>query len=41
MEMGAVAEDIAMTIHPHPSTSETVMEAAEVVVGMAMHVLRG
>jgi len=40
MEMGAEAEDIAMTIHPHPSTSETVMEAAESVFGTAMHTLK-
>lgn len=29
IEMGAVAEDIAMSIHPHPTLSETLMEAAE------------
>lgn len=40
MEMGAVAEDLAMTIHPHPSISETVMEAAEGVVGTAIHAMR-
>lgn len=37
MEMGAEADDIAMTIHPHPSTSETLMEAAEGVFGKAIH----
>ena len=40
MEMGAEAEDLALTIHPHPSTSETVMEAAESVLGTAIHMLR-
>ena len=40
MEMGATAEDLALTIHPHPSTSETVMEAAESVLGTAIHMLR-
>lgn len=40
IEMGAAAEDLAMTIHPHPSTSETVMEAAESVLGTAIHALR-
>lgn len=40
MEMGAEAEDLAMTIHPHPATSETLMEAAEAVVGQAIHALR-
>ena len=29
VEMGAVAEDLRLTIHPHPTLSETVMEAAE------------
>lgn len=37
MEMGAEADDLAMTIHPHPSTSETLMEAAEGVFGAAIH----
>lgn len=40
IEMGAEAEDIAMTIHPHPATSETIMEAAEAVLGHAIHVMR-
>lgn len=40
IEMGATAEDLALTIHPHPSTSETVMEAAESVLGTAIHALR-
>jgi len=39
IEMGAVAEDVALTIHPHPTLSETVGEAAEVLVGSATHVL--
>jgi dihydrolipoamide dehydrogenase len=34
-EMGAVAQDVALTIHPHPTLSETVAEAAEVFLGMA------
>ena len=33
IEMGAVAEDIALSIHAHPSLSETLMEAAERVMG--------
>lgn len=40
IEMGAEAGDLAMTIHPHPNTSETVMEAAESVFGPATHVMR-
>ena len=31
--MGATAEDLALTIHPHPTLSETVMESAEVFFG--------
>ena len=37
MEMGATAEDIALTVHPHPTLSETVMECAEVFFGHATH----
>ena len=37
MEMGAVAQDLALTIHPHPTLSETVMEAAEVFFGQSPH----
>jgi dihydrolipoamide dehydrogenase len=33
IEMGADAEDLAATIHPHPTLSETVMFAAEMVEG--------
>lgn len=38
MEMGAVAEDVAASIHPHPTLSETVMEAAESFLGQATHI---
>jgi len=38
VEMGAVAEDLALTIHPHPTLSETVMEAAEAALGKSVHV---
>ena len=37
MEMGATAEDIALTLHPHPTLSETLMECAEVFFGHATH----
>jgi dihydrolipoamide dehydrogenase len=37
MEMGATAEDIALTVHAHPTLSETVMECAEVFFGHATH----
>jgi dihydrolipoamide dehydrogenase len=40
IEMGALTDDLAMTIHPHPATSETIMEAAEAVFGRAIHVAR-
>ena len=40
IEMGATAKDMAMTIHPHPTVSETVMESAEVFFGEATHVYR-
>ncbi|MGE0481642.1 MAG: dihydrolipoyl dehydrogenase [Phycisphaerae bacterium] len=40
MEMGAEPDDLAMTIHPHPATSETIMEAAEGVFGSAIHTAR-
>lgn len=29
IEMGATVEDLAMTIHPHPTLGEVIMEAAE------------
>jgi dihydrolipoamide dehydrogenase len=40
VEMGATAEDLKLTIHPHPTLSETVMEAAEVFFGQSTHVYR-
>ncbi len=40
IEMGALVDDVAMTIHPHPTLSETVMEAAEVFFGHSTHVYR-
>nr|MDQ3349576.1 FAD-dependent oxidoreductase [Acidobacteriota bacterium] len=40
VEMGANATDVRMTIHPHPTLSETVMESAEVFFGQATHVYR-
>ena len=40
IEMGALASDVAMTIHPHPTLSETVMESAEVFYGTSTHIYR-
>ncbi len=37
VEMGAVAEDLALTIQPHPTLSETIMEAAERAMGQSTH----
>jgi len=37
IEMGATVEDIALTIHPHPTLSETLMEAADAFYGHATH----
>jgi dihydrolipoamide dehydrogenase len=37
MEMGATVEDIALTIHPHPTLSETLMEGADAYYGHATH----
>ncbi|HTU17813.1 MAG TPA: dihydrolipoyl dehydrogenase [Gemmataceae bacterium] len=37
IEMAASARDVAMTMHAHPTLSETVMEAAESLYGMAVH----
>jgi dihydrolipoamide dehydrogenase len=38
IEMGANATDLKLTIHPHPTLSETVMEAAEVFFGQSTHI---
>jgi dihydrolipoamide dehydrogenase len=40
IEMAAVASDVQCTIHPHPTLSETVMEAAEVFFGHSTHMYR-
>ena len=40
IEMGALAKDVALTIHPHPTLSETLMESAEVFFGTSTHVYR-
>ncbi len=37
LEMGAFLEDIALTIHPHPTMSEAVQEAVEAALGKAVH----
>jgi dihydrolipoamide dehydrogenase len=39
IEMGATAEDIGLTMHPHPTFSESIMESAELLHGRAIHVV--
>lgn len=38
VEMGATAEDLAAIVHPHPTLSETLLEAAEAFFGHSTHV---
>jgi dihydrolipoamide dehydrogenase len=40
IEMGATAEDLKLVIHPHPTLSESAMEAAEVFFGQSTHVYK-
>jgi dihydrolipoamide dehydrogenase len=40
VEMAAVADDVKLSIHPHPTLSETVMESAEAFFGQATHIYR-
>ncbi len=40
VEMGAVVSDIKLSIHPHPTLSETMMESAEVFFGQSTHIYR-
>lgn len=40
IEMGATAKDLALTIHPHPTLSETIMESAEAFYGHCTHIFR-
>jgi dihydrolipoamide dehydrogenase len=39
IEMGATAKDIALTVHPHPTLSETLMECAEAFYGNATNAI--
>ena len=40
IEMGATATDLKLSIHPHPTLTETMMESAEVFFGQSTHVYR-
>jgi dihydrolipoyl dehydrogenase len=39
VEMGATAKDLSLAVHPHPTLSETLMEAAEAFYGHATHTM--
>ncbi|SPF39401.1 lipoamide dehydrogenase, E3 component is part of three enzyme complexes [Syntrophobacter sp. SbD1] len=39
IEMGALAEDVGLSIHPHPTLSESEEEAAEAFLGSSTHIL--
>lgn len=39
IEMGAVAQDINLTVHPHPTLSEALREATAAAIGEAVHVI--
>lgn len=40
IEMGATTEDMAFSIHPHPTLTETIMEAAEGIYGASTHLMK-
>ena len=40
IEMGARLEDLALTIHPHPTLGEAMMECAEAALGHAVHIIQ-
>ncbi len=40
VEMAALASDLSLTIHPHPTLSETLMEAAEAYYGYPTHIFK-
>src|SRR5437764_4645941 len=39
IEMGAIVKDLALAVHPHPTLSETLMEAAEVFYGHSVSIM--
>jgi dihydrolipoamide dehydrogenase len=39
LEMGATIEDIGLSIHPHPTITESIQDAAELIHGKAIHIL--
>ena len=40
IEMGATTEDISFSMHPHPTLTETLMEAAEGIYGASTHLMK-
>ena len=40
IEMGATVEDVALTIHPHPTLPEAIMAASESASGRPIHQLK-
>jgi dihydrolipoamide dehydrogenase len=40
IEMAALAKDLKLTIHPHPTLSETIMESAELIYGASTHMYK-
>jgi len=40
IEMGATLDDLALTVHPHPTLPEALMEATEAAKGKAIHILK-
>ncbi len=40
IEAGMTAEDLALTIHAHPTLGEITMEAAEVAIGSPIHIVK-
>lgn len=40
LELEGTVHDLAKAIHPHPTSSEVVMEAAHAVLGQAIHVFK-
>ncbi len=41
IELGASADDLALTVHAHPTLPEAIMEAAESIHGEAIHIFQG
>ena len=39
IEMGSTVEDISLTVHPHPTLTETIMEASKAALGEAIHIV--